>query len=121
MEMGQYELGVAAAWEQIATLRRETDRARSARSRRQAASAPRPRRTTMLTEHQHRPGSFDPGRCRDWARESDLLGHYHRVQREELTIRQAQGWARQAHSYAVRALWASGIGLLLAAIALVRG
>jgi hypothetical protein len=73
----------------------------------------------MLTEHQHPPGVFDPGRCRDCARESDLLDHYHRVQREELAVRQAQGWARQAHRYAVRALWSSGVGILLAAIALL--
>ena len=32
---------------------------------------------------------------------------------------EAQGWARQARRDAVRALWASGLGLLLAAIALV--
>jgi hypothetical protein len=32
-----------------------------------------------------------------------------------------QGWARQARRDATRALWASGIGLLLAAIALVTG
>jgi hypothetical protein len=34
---------------------------------------------------------------------------------------EAQGWARQPHSYAIRALWAVGIGLLLAAVALVTG
>jgi hypothetical protein len=38
----------------------------------------------MLIEHQHPPGRFDPGHCRDCARESDLLDHYDRVQREEL-------------------------------------
>jgi hypothetical protein len=34
---------------------------------------------------------------------------------------EAQGWARQARRDAARALWASGIGLLLATIALVTG
>ncbi len=75
----------------------------------------------MLTEHQHQPGSFDPGHCRDCAHETDLLDHYHRVQREEQTVKQAHQWARQAHRNAVRALWASGIGILLAAIALLTG
>ena len=37
----------------------------------------------MLTEHQHKPGEFDPGHCRDCARETDLLDHYHHVQRQE--------------------------------------
>jgi hypothetical protein len=73
----------------------------------------------MLIEHQHTPGVFDPGHCRDCARESDLLDHYHRVQREELAVRQAQGWARQAHPCAVRALGSAGVGILLAAIALL--
>ncbi len=27
----------------------------------------------MLTEHHHQPGMFDPGHCRDCARETDLL------------------------------------------------
>jgi hypothetical protein len=77
--------------------------------------------TTMLLKHQHTPGEFDPGHCRDCARESDLLDHYHRVQREEQAVKEAQRWARQAHRYAVRALWSSGIGILLAAIALLTG
>jgi hypothetical protein len=37
----------------------------------------------MLTEHQHKPGEFDPGHCRDCARETDLLDHYHHVQHQE--------------------------------------
>ena len=73
----------------------------------------------MPVTHQHQPGVFDPGHCRDCARESDLLDHYHRVQREELAVRQARGWARQAHRYAVCALWSSGVGILLAALALL--
>jgi len=75
----------------------------------------------MRIEHQHPPGSFDPGHCRDCARETDLLDHYHHVQRQEQAFRQAHRWARQARRDAVRALWASGIGLLLAAIALLTG
>jgi hypothetical protein len=93
MEMEQYELGVAVALERIAALRREAADARSARSRRQPDVLPGPGGTTMLVEHQHEPGAFDPGHCQDCA--------------------------RQARRDAVRALWASGLGLLLAAIALV--
>jgi hypothetical protein len=43
------------------------------------------------------------------------------VQRERRALWQAQGWARQAQSDAVRALWVSGIALLPAAIALLTG
>src|SRR5215216_8091894 len=77
--------------------------------------------TTMLTEHQHKPGEFDPGHCRDCARETDLLDHYHHVQRQEQTLREAHRWARQGRRYATWALWSSGIGVLLAAIALLTG
>lgn len=76
---------------------------------------------TMLTEHQHKPGMFDPGHCRSCGRETGLLNHYNRVQREEQTLKEAHWCARQARSYAVRALWSSGIGVLLAAIALLKG
>lgn len=75
----------------------------------------------MLIEHQHKPGVFDPGHCRNCAHEADLLDHYHRVQREEDSLRATQRWARQANRNATWALWASGIGLLLAAIALLTG
>ena len=75
----------------------------------------------MLTEHQHKPGEFDPGHCRDCARETDLLDHYWQVQRQEQALTQAYRWARQARSYAICTLWSSGIGVLLAAIALFTG
>jgi hypothetical protein len=75
----------------------------------------------MLIEHQHQPGVFDPGHCRDCAHEADLLDHYHHVQRQEQTLREAHRWARQAHRYALGTLWSSGIGILLAAIALLTG
>jgi hypothetical protein len=119
--MEQYELGAAAARERIAALRREAADARLARSRRQAARSPGRGGTTMLIEHQHQPGSFDPGHCRDCARETDLLDHYHHVQRQEQTLRQAHRWARQARRHATWALGSSGVGLLLAAIALLTG
>jgi hypothetical protein len=73
----------------------------------------------MLIEHQHQPGMFDPGHCRDCARESDLLDHYHRVQRQELAVKEAHRWARHGHRYAVRAVWSSGVGVLEAVIALL--
>jgi hypothetical protein len=74
---------------------------------------------TMLIEHQHKPGGFDPGHCRDCARETDLLDHYHRIQREEQTVKQAHRWAWQARRNTIWRLWSSGIGILLAAIALL--
>ena len=73
----------------------------------------------MLIEHQHPPGVFDPGHCRDCAHEADLLDRYHRVQREEQIVKQAHGWARQARRNATWSLWLAGIGILLAAIALL--
>jgi hypothetical protein len=43
----------------------------------------------MLVEHAHQPGRFDPGHCRDCARDSDLLDHYWHVQREEQAFKEA--------------------------------
>jgi hypothetical protein len=74
---------------------------------------------TMLTGHRHKAGVFDPGHCRNCAQQADLLDHYHRVQREEDSLRATQRRASQAHRNATWALWASGTGLLLAAIALL--
>jgi hypothetical protein len=73
----------------------------------------------MLIEHQHKPGMFDPGYCRDCARETDLLDHYWRVQHEEQAFKEAHRWARQAHRHTTWALWSSGVGILLAVIALL--
>jgi hypothetical protein len=118
--MEHYELGLAVAWERIAALRREADQARLARSR-QAAGILGRGGTTMLIEHQHKPGEFDPGHCRDCAGESDLLDHYHHVQRQEQTLREAHRWARQGRRYATWALWSSGVAALMAAVALLIG
>ena len=75
----------------------------------------------MLLEHAHPPGRFDPGHCRDCAREADLLDHYWQVQREEQAFKEAHRWARRAHRQASWALWCSGIGILLAVVALLTG
>jgi hypothetical protein len=75
----------------------------------------------MLTEHQHQPGSFDPGHCRDCARETDLLDHYHHVQRQEHAFKEAHRWARRARRDATWALWSAGTAILLAVVALVAG
>jgi hypothetical protein len=75
----------------------------------------------MLTEHRHRPGVFDPGHCRTCAQQADLLDHDHRVQREQDRLRVTEQWAGQARRTATWALWASGTGILLAAIALFTG
>ncbi len=73
----------------------------------------------MLTEHHHQPGMFDPGHRRDCARETDLVDHYHRVQREEKAFKEAHRWARQAYRTTIWALWSAGIAIVLAAIALL--
>jgi hypothetical protein len=73
----------------------------------------------MLVEHAHPPGRFDPGHCRDCARETDLLDHYWQVQRQEQAVREAHWWARRAHRQASWALWCSGIGIVLAVVALL--
>ena len=73
----------------------------------------------MVTQHQHRPGEFDAGHCRACAHEAGLMDHYWRVQQEEDTLRAARRWASQARSLAIGALCSSGLGILLAAIALV--
>ena len=75
----------------------------------------------MLLKHAHQPGRFDPGHCRDCAREADLLDYYWQVQREEQAFKEARRWARRAHRHAGWALWCSGIGVLLAVVALLAG
>ena len=69
-------------------------------------------------QHRHQPGSFDPGHCRGCAHQADLLDHYWQVQREELAFKEAHRWARRAHRHAIWALWSSGVGILVAVIAL---
>jgi hypothetical protein len=75
----------------------------------------------MLIEHDHRPSVFDPGQCRPCAHQAGLLDHYHRVQREETRLRQAKASADGARRYGIGALGASGVGLLLALLALLTG
>jgi hypothetical protein len=75
----------------------------------------------MLIGHDHPPGVFDAGHCRPCARQAGLLDHYHRVQEEEAWLRQASASARAAHGYALWALGSSGVGVLLAAVALLTG
>ena len=62
--MEQYEFGAAATWERIVALQREAIQARLAKSRRPAAASPGRGGMTMLTEHQHKPGEFDPATAR---------------------------------------------------------
>ena len=75
----------------------------------------------MLIEHDHPPSLFDPGHCRPCARQAGLLDHYHRVQREETNLRQAIASAEGAGRYGIWALVSSGVGLLLALVALLTG
>ena len=46
--------------------------------------------------------------------------HRH-VQRQEQAVGEAHRWARQARRGAVYALWSAGLGILLAALALLTG
>lgn len=78
-------------------------------------------RTAMIIQHDHRPGEFDAGHCRACAREAGLLDHYHRVQREERTLQAAQRSAWQARAVAIWSLCSSGLGILLAVVALLAG
>jgi hypothetical protein len=73
----------------------------------------------MLIGHHHAPGLFDAGHCRACARQAGLLDHYDRVQQEETQLRQAREWARAARRHAHWALGSSGIGVLLAILALL--
>jgi hypothetical protein len=75
----------------------------------------------MLIKHQHKPGVFDPGHCRDCARETGLLDHHDHVQRQERTLAQAHRWAHQARRHAIWALWSAGVGILLALVGLQTG
>ena len=71
----------------------------------------------MSIGHQHPPGVFDAGHCRSCARLAGLLDHYDYVQEEEARL--AAAYARAAHRYALWALGSSGVGMLLAAVALL--
>jgi hypothetical protein len=75
----------------------------------------------MLVKHAHPPGRFDPGHCRSCAHQADLLDHYWQVQRQEQAVREAHWWARRAHRHASWALWCSGIGIVLAIVAVLTG
>ena len=75
----------------------------------------------MLIEHAHKPGEFDPGHCRDCARETDLLDHHDHVQRQELALNQAHRWARRAHRHATWALGSAGAAILLGLAAVLAG
>jgi hypothetical protein len=72
----------------------------------------------MAIGHLHPPGVFDAGHCRTCARQAGL-DHYDRVQDEEARLRRAGAYARAAHRYALWALGSSGVGVLLAVLALL--
>jgi hypothetical protein len=72
----------------------------------------------MLIDHDHPPGRFDAGHCWACAHQAGLLDHYDRVQ-DRNRPSPGQGWALAAHRYAIWALGSSGVGVLLAAAALL--
>ena len=73
----------------------------------------------MSIGHLHPPGVFDAGHCRACARQAGLLDHYNRVQDEEARLRRTVASARAAHRTALWALGSSGVGVVLAALALL--
>jgi hypothetical protein len=75
----------------------------------------------MLIEHDHQPSVFDPGHCRPCAHAAGLLDHYHRVQRDEDTLRAARISAQRARSLAIWALVSSAAAVLLALLAFLTG
>ena len=75
----------------------------------------------MPIQRHHPLGIFDAGHCQACAVEAGLLDHYDRVRREEARLRQAQECARTARRYALWALASSGIGVLLAVVAVLTG
>jgi hypothetical protein len=52
---------------------------------------------------------FDPGHCRDCARETDLVDHCWRVQRDKHVFREAHRRAGRRRG-AVYALWSADLG-----------
>jgi hypothetical protein len=73
----------------------------------------------MSIGHLHPPGVFDAGHCRSCAIQAGLLDHYQRVQAEEARLRRTVAYARAAHRSALWALGSSGVGVLLAVLALL--
>jgi hypothetical protein len=73
----------------------------------------------MSIGHLHPPGEFDAGYCRSCARQAGLLDHYNHVQDEEARLRRTVAYARAAHRYTLWALGSSGVGVLLATLALL--
>ena len=73
----------------------------------------------MLIDHDHLPGRFDAGHCWACAHQAGMLDHYDRVQDRKPTSARPGEWAWAAHRYAIWALGSSGIGVLLAAAALL--
>ena len=67
----------------------------------------------------HPPGVFDAGHCRSCAIQAGLLDHYQHVQDEEARLGRTVAYARAAHRYALWALGSSGVGVLLAVLALL--
>jgi alpha-beta hydrolase superfamily lysophospholipase len=73
----------------------------------------------MSIGHLHPPGVFDAGHCRACARQAGLLDHYQHVQDEEARLVRTVAYARAARRYALWALGSSGVGVLLAVLALL--
>ena len=75
----------------------------------------------MPISHEHATGLFNAGHGQACARETDLLDHYDRAQREEARLRQVQEWAGTARRWAGGPLVVDGVGVPLAAGPLLTG
>jgi len=117
--MATGELGGAAGWERFADLRRQADHARSSGPRRHAAGS--------QAEEEHRAGHapalarvVDPGHCRDRAPRPTWWTTAGRCNARS----RAQGRPSRGPAGPPRRrlrLWSAGLGILVAAVALLAG
>jgi hypothetical protein len=77
------------------------------------------RRSDHVDQPSPSTGEFDAGHCRSCARQAGLLDHSNRVQDEEARLRRTVAYTRAAHRYALWVLGSSGVGVLLATVALL--
>jgi hypothetical protein len=73
----------------------------------------------MLIDHNHMPSAFGPGHRRTCANQAGLLDHYRRMQQHEIRLQLATASANGTRRYGIWALVSSGVGLLLALLALL--
>jgi hypothetical protein len=75
----------------------------------------------MLIEHQHKPGVFDPGHCRDCARQTDMLDTTGTSSVTSSTSGTPTASPGRPDATPPGPCGRAGVGILLAAIALLTG